>query len=468
MVPNRHYAAGTAPTVKPNDVSGLVAESVIHLLASCNDDGTWGGPDALDQLITTCHVLMTLMAVGIEPTSPAVAPGLNYLHDIDADRYTTFYWRSGPLLGVDAFSDAVAHDVRFLMQHLDRSGGTPKYPAPFFLLKLLLFNETAQDAVQPGQIDDLVGWLLAQWREDTCWNDRPSLSSMGLALLIDDERMPAAIVERTTSYLIEKFAARVDSRDGFSDNIIDDAYVVYNFYERWSSIGGLLPEELTERLERCALGLVEPLRRRLPTPPPFGGAVDSWQYSTAILIRAVSSYEVVRDRQFDLRLAVTLATSKSVDIVREAKGIAAMEPFWGPLSSELEDYCFVLMPFSPQRRNEIYEEYIKRPLVAELGIPCRRADDFYSSRQIMGDIWDAINRAKLIVADLSDKNANVFYELGMAHVLGKSVILVAERHDDIPFDLQGIRTIIYGDSPSGWKRLAKEIVEYARPLVSSP
>jgi hypothetical protein len=77
----------------------------------------------------------------------------------------------------------------------------------------------------------------------------------------------------------------------------------------------------------------------------------------------------------------------------------------------------------------------------------------------------AINRASFIVADLSDRNPNVFYELGLAHVVGKPVILAAERGEDIPFDLKGIRTIIYGDSPSTWRKLAGQVVEYARPLV---
>ncbi len=153
------------------------------------------------------------------------------------------------------------------------------------------------------------------------------------------------------------------------------------------------------------------------------------------------------------------------NLLMRIEGVDLVEPFWGKSSVGSDGYCFVLMPFSPPRRTEIYEEYIKKPLQEQLNVPCRRADDFYASRQIMDDIWTAINRASFIVADLSNRNPNVFYELGLAHVIGKPVILVAETREDIPFDLQGVRTIVYGDSPSTWRMLATQIIEYARPLV---
>jgi hypothetical protein len=109
----------------------------------------------------------------------------------------------------------------------------------------------------------------------------------------------------------------------------------------------------------------------------------------------------------------------------------------------------MLMPYSPKKLTDIYERYVKQPIVDELGLKCVRADDLYRSTPIMRDVWVQINRARIIVAELTDKNANVFYELGLAHVLGKRVILIAQSVDFIPFDLRGIRTIVYNDGPAG-------------------
>lgn len=69
----------------------------------------------------------------------------------------------------------------------------------------------------------------------------------------------------------------------------------------------------------------------------------------------------------------------------------------------------------------------------------------------MADIWKMIQEAKVLVAELTEKNANVFYELGLAHALGKPVVLIADNLGDVPFDLQSLRVIIYNknDPASG-------------------
>jgi len=77
--------------------------------------------------------------------------------------------------------------------------------------------------------------------------------------------------------------------------------------------------------------------------------------------------------------------------------------------------------------------------------------------------------AKLILADLSGKNPNVFYELGLAHALAKPAILITESMDDVPFDLQALRVLEYNKNQPRWgdhlqKRIEKSILE----VVGSP
>jgi hypothetical protein len=68
----------------------------------------------------------------------------------------------------------------------------------------------------------------------------------------------------------------------------------------------------------------------------------------------------------------------------------------------------------------------------------------------MADIWQMTQDAKVLVAELTEKNANVFYELGLAHAIGKPVVLIADNLTDIPFDLQSLRVIIYDKNDPAW------------------
>ncbi|GIU71227.1 MAG: hypothetical protein KatS3mg003_1261 [Candidatus Nitrosocaldaceae archaeon] len=77
--------------------------------------------------------------------------------------------------------------------------------------------------------------------------------------------------------------------------------------------------------------------------------------------------------------------------------------------------------FEP-RFDRIYREQIK-PTVEELGFKCIRADDTFSPISIL-DIWSYILKSKVLIADITDKNINVFYEIGIAHTIGKPVIII--------------------------------------------
>ena len=106
-----------------------------------------------------------------------------------------------------------------------------------------------------------------------------------------------------------------------------------------------------------------------------------------------------------------------------------------------KDQCFVLMPFR-QEYEEIYHDIIK-PLLEELGYHCLRADEIYGSTAIIQDIWESIQVSGLIIADMTDRNPNVFYELGLCHAIGKNVILITQSLEDVPFDLRHLRCITY-------------------------
>lgn len=112
--------------------------------------------------------------------------------------------------------------------------------------------------------------------------------------------------------------------------------------------------------------------------------------------------------------------------------------------------AFVLMPF-----REPYDSYyaaIFKPALEAASYAVSRADDLYSPTPIMHDIQKSIINAQLVLCEMSERNPNVFYELGLAHAIGKPAILVARKEDDIPFDLRHIRVIVYDYTRAGWEQ----------------
>ena len=122
-----------------------------------------------------------------------------------------------------------------------------------------------------------------------------------------------------------------------------------------------------------------------------------------------------------------------------------------------EKLCFVLMPFEDKYKS-VYADIIK-PVAAKLGLEAKRADDFFGSSPIINRIWEHINRARIIIADLSGRNANVFYEVGLSHAVGKDVILLTRDMADVPFDLRHLRCIVYEDNLAGAKKLESMLID---------
>lgn len=114
----------------------------------------------------------------------------------------------------------------------------------------------------------------------------------------------------------------------------------------------------------------------------------------------------------------------------------------------------VMMPFDTSF-NPVYE--ILQSAIQDLGMICQRADDIWVNDHIIQDIALLLSKAAIVVCDLSDRNANVFYETGIAHTLGKDVILIAQSKYDIPFDVAAIRHIHYLNNGEGLERLKRDI-----------
>jgi hypothetical protein len=139
--------------------------------------------------------------------------------------------------------------------------------------------------------------------------------------------------------------------------------------------------------------------------------------------------------------------------------------------------CFVIMPIRREGSEEyfhfrtIYDEYIL-PIVTPYGFEkVIRADDIHKSGAITQDIIVQLATAELVVADLTDLNPNVFYELGVRHSLrGRGTILVLDegRTADVPFDLSAYRVIKFKSDLQGISKLRQGLKSYLDVLAAAP
>lgn len=106
----------------------------------------------------------------------------------------------------------------------------------------------------------------------------------------------------------------------------------------------------------------------------------------------------------------------------------------------------VMMPFSAEFGG-VYKTV--QSAARQAGLVCRRADEIWEALAIIQDIVNLIDKSFVVVCDCTGRNANVFYEIGIAHALGREVILITQVDADIPFDLRHLRYVKYLDNDEG-------------------
>lgn len=118
---------------------------------------------------------------------------------------------------------------------------------------------------------------------------------------------------------------------------------------------------------------------------------------------------------------------------------------------EWDRTCFYISPIggegSEQRKHaDLFMGSIVEPALSELGFKIVRSDTINTAGMITFQIIEHLVKSKLVVADLSYHNPNVFYELSLRHSLGKPIIHLIRNEDSIPFDIHSFRTIKIDDS----------------------
>lgn len=130
---------------------------------------------------------------------------------------------------------------------------------------------------------------------------------------------------------------------------------------------------------------------------------------------------------------------------------------------------FVAMAFKDGISENLYRYSIK-PVCEKLDLKAVRADEIFSPNPILDDIVAAIETSKVIIADITGRNANVFYELGMSHTLkrNQTIMITRDISKDIPFDVAHFRVIKYDDSIAGKAIFENSLEQTLRVILEKP
>ena len=195
----------------------------------------------------------------------------------------------------------------------------------------------------------------------------------------------------------------------------------------------------------------------------FGIPQDKSSEFKSIFMESLQYAKLVEESSGKFRV-IDVSGSDEVKVDTEAR----LKKLGKGISISSEDTCFIVMPFAEPHGT--YYNKIYKPAIEKAGMRPVRADtEIFGTGKIMDQVWRGISSAKVLVAELTTRNPNVFYELGLAHALRKPVVLVSSNEDDVPFDLHHIRVIYYDVNDPFWgTKLIEKVAENILSAIKNP
>lgn len=191
--------------------------------------------------------------------------------------------------------------------------------------------------------------------------------------------------------------------------------------------------------------------------------INSELISVWILAYSPHDYFDINKSEIHFRLNENNTLKFIQHIYQRTTNKMIVNPIFNSRDTKSQKKIFVLMPFTLEWSDRIWKKIIK-PTIEGIGVPVNRADDFYGN-DLMEDIWTEILTSDIIIADITNRNPNVFYELGIAHTIGKKVILLTQDVKDIPVDLNRFRHIVYKDNFDGYEILKDQLVATIKSIL---
>lgn len=184
-----------------------------------------------------------------------------------------------------------------------------------------------------------------------------------------------------------------------------------------------------------------------------------WAIKDVDLIPTLLDAGIISKEQV-ARLPTQQLTSPS--LTSTSRLLVAPNVFTVPTQQDAEfDLVSVMMPFEATF-DSVYSTI--QLACAEAGMRCQRADNLWQESVIIQDIFNLLVRSRIVIVDFSGKNANVMYETGIAHTLGRDVIPLSQSLNDVPFDLRHHRVLTYLANNEGLSLMRTKLTERLKTL----
>jgi len=310
--------------------------------------------------------------------------------------------------------------------------------------------------------------------------------------------MPQAVLENNAGRDCTDREAATFAGIGWSGNVAVEisSAIKYGLFQR-PNPGRVEPTDLVRRIVRPQKpnDRIDAIRECVLNAPVISDLYKHYRgenlpEETSFLINtATETFKIPADRVAEF-LAVFMEDLESAELIEEVgdkkrvldithtpsetPGVSSIttEDHLRKVSKGVEvaagDSCFVIMPFADPIGG--YYELIYEPAIKRTGLTPVRADtDIFGTGKIIDQIWIGLKRAKVLVAELTSRNPNVLYELGLAHALHKPVVLISSNENDVPFDVRHVRVIYYDVNDPFWgDKLIAKVAENIASALSNP
>ncbi|MFC6202342.1 hypothetical protein ACFP1L_10710 [Lactiplantibacillus nangangensis] len=198
------------------------------------------------------------------------------------------------------------------------------------------------------------------------------------------------------------------------------------------------------------------------------GDLMSQGQSTIEIETATKRLEKISNTQTGISEIINIirkAAAEFIKNVKQEEHKMEFNPIFKARDLVVDDtLIFVALPFSKDRL-EILDDVVKPALERDENMSVLRSGNMFDANlDIMENIWTYLNKARIVIVDISEKNPNVFYELGICNTIGKPVITICDEEsyhkdyfDKLPFDIIGKNVIFYRNHGNGMQELVDSL-----------
>jgi len=227
---------------------------------------------------------------------------------------------------------------------------------------------------------------------------------------------------------------------------------VYKVYQQYEGRIGFLMFGINQSLTGQTFSLM--FQFRTPEHDPFGSLSMMWGSEDIHQLVRTKIWEVLSLRRYH-----TQSPSSPSPKTEDTQKISVQPLFSGRGFSVQPRSSLVVMPLEAYWSDSMWM-HLQQTLRA-VGWESGRAGALYS-QNILEDTWQAINQVELVIGDVTYKHPDVFYKIGIAHTLGKRVILITQHARDIPPDFMQYSHIVYDNNIHGLQRLSERLADLLR------